>query len=90
MPFHLGSKQGLVEQVRRRYPPEEIYPGDMFLANGPYTGGGTHLPDIMMVTPVFWDGAIQACVASIGHHSDVGGMVPGSQSGVCRHIFREG
>ncbi len=90
VPIHLGSMLGLVEQVRKRYPPEEVRPGDMFLANDPYTGGGTHLPDITMVTPVFWDGTIRAFVASIGHHSDVGGMVPGSESGVCRNIFQEG
>lgn len=90
IPIHLGSMLGLVDEVRRRYPADQIRPGDMFLANDPYSGGGTHLPDITMVTPVFWEGAIQAFVASIGHHSDVGGMVPGSESGVCRTIYQEG
>jgi N-methylhydantoinase B len=90
IPIHLGSMLGLVDEVRRRYPPEEIRAGDMFVANDPYTGGGTHLPDITMVAPVFWDGTIEGFVASIGHHSDVGGMVPGSESGVCRNIYQEG
>lgn len=90
IPIHLGSMLGLVQEIRSRYAPGSIRPGDMFLANDPYTGGGTHLPDITMVAPVFSDGEIQAFVASIGHHSDVGGMVPGSESGVCRSIFQEG
>ena len=45
--------------------------------NDPYLAGGTHMPDISIVTPVFIDGAVRAFAANVGHHSDVGGPVPG-------------
>ena len=90
VPLHLGSMIGAVEALRARYPEREIAPGDMFLANDPYGGGGTHLPDINVIAPVFADGAIVAYVANIAHHADVGGMVPGSESTLCTSIFQEG
>jgi N-methylhydantoinase B len=90
VPIHLGSMIGAVDEIRRRFPVEDIRPGDMFLANDPYNGGGTHLPDINVIAPVFRDGRIVAYVANIAHHADVGGMVPGSEAAVCRSIFQEG
>ncbi len=90
VPIHLGSMIGAVDAVRARYEESDIRPGDMFVANDPYTGGGSHLPDINVIAPVFWGGQIVAYVANIAHHADVGGMVPGSEAAVCRSIFQEG
>jgi N-methylhydantoinase B len=90
VPIHLGSMIGAVSSVRARYDESDIRPGDMFVANDPYTGGGSHLPDINVIAPVFWGGRIVAYVANIAHHADVGGMVPGSEAAVCRSIFQEG
>lgn len=90
VPIHLGSMVGAVDEILKRYPLEEIVPGDMFVANDPYNGGGTHLPDINVVAPVFLSERIVAFVANIAHHADVGGMVPGSQASVCKSIFQEG
>src|SRR5262249_22820417 len=90
VPIHLGSMIGAVDAVTARYGPQGIAPGDMFVANDPYSGGGSHLPDINVVAPVFWQGRIVAFVANIAHHADVGGMVPGSEAAVCRSIFQEG
>ncbi len=90
IPIHLGSLLGIVEHITRRYPIDKIAPGDVFIANDPYNGGGTHLPDITIAQPVFHEGRIVAFVANIAHHSDVGGRVPGSNSGDTRHIFEEG
>ena len=90
VPIHLGSMIGAVEAIRARYSEDEIRPGDMFAANDPYNGGGTHLPDINVISPVFWRDEIVAFVANIAHHADVGGMVPGSEAAVCRSIFQEG
>ncbi|MBV8166240.1 MAG: hydantoinase B/oxoprolinase family protein [Alphaproteobacteria bacterium] len=90
VPIHLGSMIGTVATLRRRFPEDQIQPGDMFVANDPYNGGGTHLPDINVVAPVFRNGRIVAFVANIAHHADVGGMVPGSEASVCRSIFQEG
>jgi N-methylhydantoinase B len=90
VPIHLGSMVGAVSEILKRYRPEEIRPGDMFVANDPYNGGGTHLPDINVIAPVFAGKRIVAFVANIAHHADVGGMVPGSEAAVCKSIYQEG
>ena len=90
IPMHLGSMVGAVAEILKRYGPDEIRPGDMFMANDPYNGGGTHLPDINIIAPVFVEGRIVAFVANIAHHADVGGMVPGSEAAICTSIFQEG
>jgi N-methylhydantoinase B len=70
IPMHLGSLLGAVEEILRRYPAAELHVGDMFIVNDPYAGGGTHLPDINLVAPVFADGALWGFVANIAHHAD--------------------
>lgn len=90
VPIHLGSMVGVVAAIFDKFPRDDIKPGDMFIANDPYTGGGSHLPDINMIAPVFFEGKIVAFVANIAHHADVGGMVPGSEAAVCTSIFQEG
>ena len=90
MPVHLGSMDRSVETVIRENA-GAIRPGDVFALNAPYNGG-THLPDITVVTPVFdASGArILFWVASRGHHADVGGVAPGSMSPLATHIEEEG
>ncbi len=90
VPIHLGSMIGAVESIKQRFSESEIRPGDMFIANDPYNGGGSHLPDLNLIAPVFHGGRIIAYVANIAHHADVGGMVPGSEAAICESIFQEG
>lgn len=90
IPVHLGSMLGIVREITGKYSADDILPGDMFVANDPYSGGGTHLPDITIAAPIFHNGEIVAYVANIAHHSDVGGRVPGSMSGDSTSIFQEG
>ncbi|MFP6757045.1 MAG: hydantoinase B/oxoprolinase family protein, partial [Alphaproteobacteria bacterium] len=90
VPIHLGSMIGAIESIKQRFAEAEIRPGDMFLANDPYNGGGSHLPDLNLIAPVFHAGRIVAYVANIAHHADVGGMVPGSEAAICETIFQEG
>ena len=61
----------------------------LFCCKHPFDGG-THLPDINIIAPVFIGKKIVAFVANIAHHADVGGMVPGSEAAVCKSIFQEG
>ena len=78
MPVHLGSMGASVRAVRDRHP--DLKPGQAFALNNPYAGG-THLPDITVVMPVFMVGPETApafYVAARGHHADVGGIQPGS------------
>jgi N-methylhydantoinase B len=88
IPVHLGSMPLSVAAALERFP--SLQPGDAVILNDPYRGG-THLPDITLVSPVFALGADRpfAYVASRAHHADVGGMVPGSMP-VAREIFQEG
>ena len=56
IPMHLGSLLGLIGEIKKNFTPDQIHPGDMFIANDPYNGGGTHLPDIAVASPVFLRG----------------------------------
>ena len=90
MPVHLGSMSESVKTVIiSRH--DTIKPGDSFILNNPYNGG-THLPDITVITPVFDDsgGEILFYVASRGHHADVGGITPGSMPPDSNTIDEEG
>ncbi|MEO8302760.1 MAG: hydantoinase B/oxoprolinase family protein [Betaproteobacteria bacterium] len=89
-PIHLSALMGVVENIRRRFDDSAISAGDCFITNDPYSGGGSHLPDITLISPVFREGNIVAFVANLAHHSDVGGRVPGSESADCTDIFQEG
>lgn len=90
MPLHLGSLLGGVDAVRATFAEADIREGDAFICNDPFLAGGTHLPDVTIVTPIFHDGRIVAYAANIGHHSDVGGRVPGSIASDSSSIFEEG
>jgi N-methylhydantoinase B len=83
IPIHLGSLLGIVESVRERYPLAAIQPGDMFIGNDAYTGGGTHLPDIVVVAPIFFAERLMGFVANLAHHADF--LDRGHA-----HIFQEG
>ncbi|MDP9485890.1 MAG: hydantoinase B/oxoprolinase family protein [Actinomycetota bacterium] len=87
IPVHLGAMPEAVAAIRRRNPE----PGDVFAINDPYSGG-THLPDITLVSPVAPGeaGEIIGYAVTRAHHSDVGGMRPGSAPSDSREIYQEG
>jgi N-methylhydantoinase B len=89
-PIHLSSLMGLVARITDEFPAATLASGDCFMTNDPYVGGGSHLPDITLVSPVFHHNELVAFVANIAHHSDIGGRVPGSESADCTSIFQEG
>jgi len=89
MPVHLGSMGASVKAIIAQNP--DMAPGDVYVLNAPYNGG-THLPDITVVTPV-WDDAgatVLFYTAARGHHTDVGGLTPGSMPPDSRTIHDEG
>ena len=90
IPVHLGSMGTTVKEVIRRRA-GEMKPGDVYAVNDPYHGG-THLPDITVVTPVFdaAGGGILFFVASRGHHAEIGGITPGSMPADSSEIHEEG
>jgi 5-oxoprolinase (ATP-hydrolysing) len=90
MPVHLGSMSESIRTVIARNPGSR--PGDVYLLNDPYHGG-THLPDMTVVTPVFLGAEERRAafyVASRGHHADVGGITPGSMPPFSTRIDEEG
>ena len=87
--LHLGSFPDVFESVMTKYR-DSIEPGDIFIVNDPYGSGGIHLPDIYIIKPVFVDGAIEGFSGAVAHHTDVGGLVPGSNSTDSTEIFQEG
>ena len=85
IPVHLGAMPEAVAAVRARDP----VPGDVFVLNDPFTGG-THLPDVTLVSPVTDDGDVLGYAVSRAHHADVGGATPGSMPAGAREIYEEG
>ena len=94
-PLHLGSFYDAMQHVIRQYE-GRIEPGDVFIGNDPYVASGQHLPDIYITTPVFApDGRsskerLVAWATTVAHHSDVGGIVAGSNALGAEEIFQEG
>ncbi|KAI0219976.1 5-oxoprolinase [Lamellibrachia satsuma] len=90
IPVHLGAMQETVQyQIRKQG--KNILPGDVLLSNHP-CAGGSHLPDLTVITPVFHQGVDRPVffVASRGHHSEIGGTTPGSMPPHSKSIFEEG
>ncbi|OYR49348.1 hydantoinase B/oxoprolinase family protein [Halorubrum sp. Ea8] len=85
IPVHLGAMPEAVAAVRERDPS----PGDVFVLNDPFTGG-THLPDVTLVSSLALDGDVVGFAVSRAHHADVGGMAPGSMPAGAREIQQEG
>lgn len=86
IPVHLGSMPASVEAAVRAF--DTFAPGDVIVLNDPYFGG-THLPDVTMVSPVFVGAQVAFFVASRAHHADVGGMSPGSLP-LSTELYQEG
>ncbi|MCT8158874.1 hydantoinase B/oxoprolinase family protein [Pseudoruegeria sp. SHC-113] len=88
VPVHLGSMSDSIKTVMRENA-GKIREGDAFMLNSPYNGG-THLPDVTVVTPVFVAGEIAFWLGSRGHHADIGGRTPGSAPPDSTRIEEEG
>ncbi|HEY0419108.1 MAG TPA: hydantoinase B/oxoprolinase family protein, partial [Acetobacteraceae bacterium] len=88
LPSHLGSIPEALAAVMRRYG-ETMAEGDIFVLNDPFEGG-MHLPDIFLFQPIYLDGERVAIAATICHHTDVGGRVPGSNASDSTEIYQEG
>ncbi len=90
IPVHLGSMGDSVRAILQTFG-DQLRPGDAWLINSPYAGG-THLPDITVVSPIFDDvgRTLRYFTASRAHHADIGGISPGSMPANSRHIDQEG
>jgi len=89
IPIHLATMIPVVKRIVSEFPPSRMEEGDIYLMNDPYLGG-THLPDIALVMPIFSEGRPVAFAAAMTHHQDVGGMSPGSIPTNATEIYQEG
>ncbi len=83
IPMHLGSLIGVIGHISARHDLSDLREGDVFIGNDAYTGGGTHLPDIVLAEPIFHDGELIAWATNLAHHAD---FVDRGHD----HIFQEG
>lgn len=89
IPLHLGLMPTLIAAAVAEFGAENLRPGDVIMTNNPYLGG-SHLPDMCVITPVFVDKRLVALVASLAHHVDIGGATPGSMASDNTEIYQEG
>ncbi|HEY9592934.1 MAG TPA: hydantoinase B/oxoprolinase family protein [Spirochaetia bacterium] len=88
VPSHTASVMESVKAVSREFG-DDVHPGDVFVLNDPYLGG-THLPDVTIMKPIFYEGKLQFIAINRAHHGDVGGIEPGSYVPGARELFHEG
>ncbi len=88
VPSHTASAMESVKAIAA-YFGDDIHPGDVFVLNDPYMGG-THLQDVTIMKPIFYNGRLQFIAINRAHHGDVGGMEPGSYCPSATELFHEG
>lgn len=88
LPFHLGAMPFAVKSVMREFG-SRIRPGDLFITNDPYDGS-THLPDIVLVKPIYLSGRLIGFSSALAHMTDIGGRIPGGNASDSTEIYQEG
>jgi len=88
-PIHLGSFPRIMQSLLEKFG-DTIAEGDGYLVNDPYDAGGMHLPDIFFIRPIFVGGARVGFTSALVHHTDIGGMSPGSMALHAEELFQEG
>ena len=89
IPGHLGSMKFMLAEVLKDIPTDTLLPGDVLVSNDPYRGG-SHLPDIAVFRPIFFETRLVGFAGCIVHYTDVGGMVPGSNPQRATELYQEG
>jgi len=89
LPLHMGSFPPAMAVVQKEFG-GDMHRGDVYALNDPYVGGGSHLPDIYVFKPSFFEDRIVGFAAAIAHQADIGGRVPGGNASDSTEIFQEG
>ena len=85
---HLGAVPDAMQSVRHEFA-GDLHPGDVVVMNDPYAGG-MHIPDVFLFLPIFVEGTLEAFAVVIGHQTDMGGRVPGSNASDSTEVYQEG
>jgi N-methylhydantoinase B len=88
-PLHIGPLAAQVNEIRRRFA-GAIEPGDAFIVNHPYQACQNHATDVTVISPIFASGGLVGFIGNIAHKPDLGGKVPGTNSGDATDLFQEG
>ena len=88
-PLHIGPLNAQVNEIRRRFR-DDTEPGDAFIVNHPYQACQNHATDVTVISPIFVRGRIAGYIGNIAHKPDLGGKVPGTNSGDATDLFQEG
>ncbi|HLC04154.1 MAG TPA: hydantoinase B/oxoprolinase family protein [Anaerolineales bacterium] len=86
----LGTLDFGARSVLDKFGAENLKPGDIYITNDPYSGGGTHLSDVSILAPIFYEGRLVAFAANKGHWTEVGGMAAGSWTTNSTEVYQEG
>jgi N-methylhydantoinase B len=86
----LGTLTFAVRYVLEKFGEKDLHPGDIIILNDPYVGGGTHLSDVSLIMPIFYEGQLVAFSANKAHWTEVGGKDPGSWTTDATEVFQEG
>src|SRR5699024_9564212 len=86
----IGMLTFMVKETLKKYPGDKLKLGDVIIINDPYNGGGSHLSDVGLVMPIFYEGELIAFSANKAHWTEVGGKDPGSFTNDATDIFQEG
>ena len=86
----LGTLDFGARSVLDKFGAKNLKPGDIYITNDPYSGGGTHLSDVSILAPIFYDGHLVAFAANKGHWTEVGGMAAGSWTTNSTEVYQEG
>ncbi|HLZ07938.1 MAG TPA: hydantoinase B/oxoprolinase family protein [Chloroflexota bacterium] len=89
IPIHLGTLVPAVRRIIAEFPLDQMHPDDAYAMNDPYDGG-THLPDVIMVVPIFAGNRVVALSTTLTHHQEMGGKTAGSVPTDATEIFQEG
>jgi N-methylhydantoinase B len=90
VPGFIGTLTFAVKTIIDKFGREEMHPGDVFITNDPYTGGGQHLSDVALIAPIFYQDQLIAFSVNKAHWTEVGGMAPGSWTTDSTEIYQEG
>lgn len=90
VPGFLGTLTFAVKAILEKFPAESIVPGDVFMNNDPYRGGGNHLSDVALIAPIFYEDTLVAFAVNKAHWTEVGGMAAGSWTTDSTEIYQEG
>ena len=90
IPGFIGTLDAAVQRIIEKFDANNIYADDVFILNDPYSGGGTHLSDVCMIRPIFYQHTLVAWTANKAHWTEVGGKDPGSYSADATSIYQEG